>query len=344
MGERVTAAAAEMAVTEQQLAEALESILLDTTAFTSLNGVVQQLESKLGVDLSHKLDFIRGQIHHFLLRSQPQSFLPHQLQQNGRFILNQSPNFHPHLPHNFAAYNPAEGYGLRPAPPPQTSQRPPPLPVATASRMTVARVSPKARVPAVRRRRGGPGGLNKLCGVSPELQTIVGQPTLPRTEIVKQLWAYIRKNNLQDPNNRRKIICNDELRLVLETDCIDMFRMNKLLAKHIFALEQTKQTGRNTKKLKVEDEEPETKIDEPVPIVVVSEELGSFLGTDEREMSQAEVLRQMWEYIKIHQLEDPSNPMSILCDVKLRELLGCESVSALRMPEMLEQRHLFKKS
>lgn len=56
---------------------------------------------------------------------------------------------------------------------------------------------------------------------------------------MKQLWAYIRKNNLQDPNNRRKIICNDELRLVFETDCTDMFKMNKLLAKHIIALEPT---------------------------------------------------------------------------------------------------------
>ncbi|CAL9013313.1 unnamed protein product [Prunus brigantina] len=42
-------------------------------------------------------------------------------------------------------------------------------------------------------------------------------PALPRTEIVKQLWAYIRKNNLQDPGNKRKIICNEELRLVFET-------------------------------------------------------------------------------------------------------------------------------
>lgn len=56
---------------------------------------------------------------------------------------------------------------------------------------------------------------------------------------MKQLWAYIRKNNLQDPSNKRKIICNDELRLVFETDCTDMFKMNKLLAKHIIPLEPT---------------------------------------------------------------------------------------------------------
>lgn len=56
---------------------------------------------------------------------------------------------------------------------------------------------------------------------------------------MKQLWAYIRKNNLQDPSNKRKIICDDALRVVFETDCTDMFKMNKLLAKHIIALEPT---------------------------------------------------------------------------------------------------------
>lgn len=58
-------------------------------------------------------------------------------------------------------------------------------------------------------------------------------------QIVKQLWAYIKKNNLQDPNNKRKIICDDALRLVFETDCTDMFKMNKLLAKHIIPFQST---------------------------------------------------------------------------------------------------------
>lgn len=58
-------------------------------------------------------------------------------------------------------------------------------------------------------------------------------------QIVKQLWAYIRKHNLQDPENKRKIICDDALRLVFETDCTDMFKMNKLLAKHILPLDPT---------------------------------------------------------------------------------------------------------
>ncbi|KAK1552200.1 hypothetical protein Q3G72_012258 [Acer saccharum] len=72
-------------------------------------------------------------------------------------------------------------------------------------------------------------------------------------KIVKQLWAYIRKNNLQDPSNKWKIICSDEPRLVFEIDYTDMFKMNKLLAKHIISLEPTKQSS--TKKQKVVDGE-----------------------------------------------------------------------------------------
>ncbi|KAL7143114.1 hypothetical protein ABFS83_08G169100 [Erythranthe nasuta] len=344
-----------MAVTEQQLAEALESVLRDgSNAFTSVHGVVQQLESKLGVNLSNKIDFIHSQIHRFLLlRSQPQNFIPqhHHHQQKDHFALHQNPNFlpsnSPHLPPNFTGHLPAESYGFRPTQPPQPQlSHPPPVPpvVVTSAAPSVAGAgaSAKESAPPRKKRRGGPGGLNKLCGVSPELQAIVGHPTLPRTEIVKQLWIYIRKNNLQDPNNKRKIICNDELRLVFETDCTDMFKMNKLLAKHIIALEPTKERPKSTKKLKA-DAESGSKSEEPVPIVVISEELASFLEADEREMSQAEVLRQMWEYIKVHQLEDPLNSTTILCDTKLQELLGCESVPALGIPEMLAQRHLFKK-
>ncbi|KAL0399161.1 UNVERIFIED_CONTAM: Upstream activation factor subunit UAF30 [Sesamum radiatum] len=304
----------------------------------------------------------------------------------GNFALNQTPNFHPvpspHLPPNFTAHHTAEGYSFHQPPPsqPQLSQPPPTPPVAVKNpSVTTASVSAKESVPTAKKRRGGPGGLNKLCGVSPELQTIVGQPALPRTEIVKQLWAYIRKNNLQDPNNKRKIICNDELRLVFETDCTDMFKMNKLLAKHILPLEPTsmdltveigpvpccdcdafdifamsycifaEQTAENAKRPKVDVVKAnvpgsDSKSDDPVPIVLISEALASFFGTEEREMSQAEVLRQMWEYIKVNQLEDPLNPAAIICDAKLQELLGCESISALGIPEMLARRHLYKKS
>lgn len=312
-------------VSDQEIADALESLLRQTnpnTNLTSLNGVVQHLQSKLGLDLTHKLDFIRAQIHYLLRPPPPKDhFAPHQ-----------SPNFHPLPSHQNPNFNP---------------HHPPPVAKSEAYVTDVASAAdpqlPKESAQSGKKRRGGPGGLNKLCGVSPELQAIVGQPTMPRTEIVRQLWAYIRKNNLQDPSNKRKIICNDELRLVFETDCTDMFKMNKLLAKHIIALEPTKPTRQSSKKLKV-DVESGSESTDAVPIVILSEALAIFFGTGEREMSQAEVLRRVWEYIKVNQLEDPLNAIMILCDAKLQELFGCESISALGIPDMLARRHLFKRS
>ncbi|KAG0524618.1 hypothetical protein BDA96_07G226900 [Sorghum bicolor] len=217
--------------------------------------------------------------------------------------------------------------------------------------------SPRARAPATApagskkdssasagaKRRGGPGGLNKVCGVSPELQAIVGEPAMARTEIVKQLWAYIRRNNLQDPNNKRKIICNDELRLVFETDSTDMFQMNKLLSKHIRPLESKNDSKREAKKLKPEGGEQIPKVETDVnqlPLTV-SDALATFFGTGEREMVHSEAVKRVWEHIKSNNLEDPENPTVILCDSKLKQLFGCESLAAHGVSELLSD-HLYK--
>jgi upstream activation factor subunit UAF30 len=200
---------------------------------------------------------------------------------------------------------------------------------------------PKESAPVGTKRRGGPGGLNKVCSVSPELQAIVGEPALSRTEIVKQLWVYIRKHNLQDPSNKRKIICDDALRIVFETDSTDMFKMNKLLSKHISPLGPTKESSQ-AKRLK-EDVEAATESREPSPPpMLISEALAQFFGTGEREMLQSEALSRVWDYIKANGLEDPLNSMAIVCDSKLQELFGCESISALGIPELLARHHLFK--
>ncbi|XP_019433764.1 PREDICTED: uncharacterized protein LOC109340506 isoform X2 [Lupinus angustifolius] len=352
-------------VSDEEISDALKSLFREPnpTTFTTLNQLVEQLQSKLGVhDLTHKLDFITHQIH-LLFGShhqqqqhapppqqlpQRQFLHPHHPQQQkipkDHFALHQSPNFQTAtttVPASSAFQNFPSG-SVSPVKPEAVavavtdaagvSSEAPPLP---ASSEVPKESQPKAK------RRGGPGGLNKLCGVSPELQVIVGQPALPRTEIVKQLWAYIRKNNLQDPSNKRKIICNDELRVVFETDCTDMFKMNKLLAKHIITLEPTKQPV--PKKQKVELESG-TKSAEPAPSIIVSDALANFFGIAGREMIQSEVLKRMWEYIKVNQLEDPANPMAIVCDAKLQELFGCESISALGLPEVLGLNHMFRRS
>ncbi|KAK1606244.1 hypothetical protein QYE76_029917 [Lolium multiflorum] len=230
------------------------------------------------------------------------------------------------------------------APNAATPGQSPRAPVAESPRAPASAKPKKESASTGVKRKGGTGGLNKVCGVSPELQAIVGEPTMARTEIVRQLWAYIRRNDLQDPNNKRKIICNDELRLVFETDCTDMFKMNKLLAKHIRPLEPTKDSNRDLKKQKPMEDEPsppaEVDATNQLPFIV-SDALASFFGTGEREIPHSEAVKRVWDHIKSNNLEDPSNPTMILCDSKLKDLFGCESVTALVVSELVSH-HLFK--
>jgi chromatin remodeling complex protein RSC6 len=66
------------------------------------------------------------------------------------------------------------------------------------------------------------------------LAAVVGAKSLPRTEAVKQIWAYIRKNKLQDSKNRRMINADDKLKVVFGGKSqVSMFDMAKHLSKHL---------------------------------------------------------------------------------------------------------------
>jgi len=69
--------------------------------------------------------------------------------------------------------------------------------------------------------------------VSPELAEIVGAGPMPRTEITKKLWDYIKKHKLQDTKNKRNINPDAKLAKVLGSQTIDMFKMTSKLSKHI---------------------------------------------------------------------------------------------------------------
>ncbi len=70
--------------------------------------------------------------------------------------------------------------------------------------------------------------------LSPELVAVVGEMAMPRTEVTKKLWDYIKKNGLQDPVNRRMINADDRLRAVFGGNSkVSMFEMTKLVSKHM---------------------------------------------------------------------------------------------------------------
>ncbi len=68
---------------------------------------------------------------------------------------------------------------------------------------------------------------------SAALAEVVGDKAIPRSEVVKKIWVYIKKNNLQDKANRRMINSDDKLGKVFGKKQVSMFEMNKILAKHL---------------------------------------------------------------------------------------------------------------
>src|SRR3546814_10418052 len=68
---------------------------------------------------------------------------------------------------------------------------------------------------------------------SPKLAAIIGAEPLPRTEVTKKIWEYIKKHDLQDPANRRNINADDKLRPLFGKEQVSMFELTKLVSGHL---------------------------------------------------------------------------------------------------------------
>ena len=75
--------------------------------------------------------------------------------------------------------------------------------------------------------------LMKPLQPSKELAAVVGSEPLPRPEVVSKVWDYIKRNNLQNPQNKREIMADSKLEKVFGKDRVTMFEMNKHLAQHL---------------------------------------------------------------------------------------------------------------
>lgn len=68
---------------------------------------------------------------------------------------------------------------------------------------------------------------------SATLAAIIGPDAIPRTEVTKKIWEYIKKHDLQDPQNRRNINADAKLRPLFEKDQVSMFELTKLVSAHL---------------------------------------------------------------------------------------------------------------
>eukprot|EP00095_Tigriopus_kingsejongensis_P000727 maker-scaffold338_size202645-snap-gene-1.16 protein:Tk00727 transcript:maker-scaffold338_size202645-snap-gene-1.16-mRNA-1 annotation:"upstream activation factor subunit uaf30" len=92
--------------------------------------------------------------------------------------------------------------------------------------------------PKKKRGGGGGGGFIKPLKLSEDLAAIVGQESAPRHEVVKQVWAYIKLHNLQDPKNKQFAKCDDKLLKVIGQKKFRCFGMAKFLKDHMSPLDK----------------------------------------------------------------------------------------------------------
>ena len=109
-----------------------------------------------------------------------------------------------------------------------------------AAKKAAKKVAPKAVKKAAPRKTASKKSARKAnpafmrpVSPSPALAAVVGDKPVPRTEITKRLWAYIKKNKLQDAKNKRMINADATLKTVFGKPSVNMFEMTKLVSKHL---------------------------------------------------------------------------------------------------------------
>ena len=91
-----------------------------------------------------------------------------------------------------------------------------------------------AKAPAKKAASKTASAFNKAMTISPELAAVIGGESRPRTEVTSAIWTYIKKNNLQDPKNKRNILADDKLKAVFGgKKTVTMFEMTALVSKHL---------------------------------------------------------------------------------------------------------------
>lgn len=99
--------------------------------------------------------------------------------------------------------------------------------------MATAKKAPAAKAAAPAKKRTPNAAFMKAMTPSATLAAIVGSSPLPRTEVTKKVWEYIKKNQLQDAANKRMINADAKLTGIFQKPQVSMFEMTKLINQHL---------------------------------------------------------------------------------------------------------------
>jgi upstream activation factor subunit UAF30 len=161
-------------------------------------------------------------------------------------------------------------------------------------------------------------GLSVKKELSPELASFLGQEMASRTEVVKLLWNYIKEHDLQNPENKREILLDEQMKQVFGVDVFTMFTMNKYVAAHIHPFRvvdltssSLKKRPTGTRKRKADTlattsptlGKKKRKPKKPglQPPYQLSSELAAVVGKDV--LPRPQVVAAIWDYIKHHGLQ-----------------------------------------
>lgn len=106
-------------------------------------------------------------------------------------------------------------------------------PMKTATKTPAATKAPAKKAAAKTAPRKPNAAFMKAMTPSPALAAVIGAMAVPRTEVTSKLWAYIKKNDLQDPKAKRFINADDKLKEVFGKPRVDMFEMTRLVQGHL---------------------------------------------------------------------------------------------------------------
>ena len=102
--------------------------------------------------------------------------------------------------------------------------------MATAKKAPAAKAEPATAAPA---KRAPNAAFMKPMTPSATLAAVIGSKPMPRTEVTKKVWEYIKKNKLQDASNKRMINADAKLKEIFKKPQVSMFEMTKLISGHL---------------------------------------------------------------------------------------------------------------
>jgi chromatin remodeling complex protein RSC6 len=131
---------------------------------------------------------------------------------------------------------PAKKAAKKAAPAKKAAAKKAPAKKAPAKKVAAKKAAPAKKAAAKKapaKKRTPNAAFMKALTPSPQLAAVVGTAPLPRTEVVSKLWAYIKKNKLQDQANKRMVNADAKLKEIFGKPQVSMFEMAGLIGKHV---------------------------------------------------------------------------------------------------------------